>query len=86
MGAFSLAAGAAILPILLIVGVVVAVLGAIAALVALLVPAIPFILLGLMIWALMRKKPVSCQLTVDRCSRVESSVTVLTLTDLKRHY
>ena len=43
-----------ILPILLIVGVVVAVLGAVAALLALLVPAIPFILLGLMIWALMR--------------------------------
>lgn len=56
-GAFSLAAGAAILPILLIVGVVVTILGAIAAIVALLVPAIPFILLGLTIWAVMRKRP-----------------------------
>lgn len=56
-GAFSLAAGAAILPILLLVGVVVAVVGAIAALLALLVPAIPFLLLGLMIWAFMRRRP-----------------------------
>jgi hypothetical protein len=56
-GAFSLVAGAAILPILLTVGVAVAVIGAVAALLALLVPAIPFILLGLMIWALMRKRP-----------------------------
>jgi len=36
---------------------VVAVLGAIAALVALLVPAIPFVLFGLMIWAIVRKRP-----------------------------
>ena len=57
-GAFSLLAGVAILPILLMVGVAVAVIGAIAALLALVVPAIPFILLGLMVWALMRKRPV----------------------------
>jgi len=57
MGAFSLAAGAAIVPILLVVGVVVAVLGAIAAILALVVPAIPFVLLGLMIWAIVRKRP-----------------------------
>ena len=56
-GAFSLVAGAAIVPVLLTVGVAVAVIGAIAALLALLVPAIPFILLGLMVWALMRKRP-----------------------------
>ena len=56
-GAFSLAAGAALLPILLMVGVAVAVLGAIAAVLALLVPAIPFILLGLMVWALVRRRP-----------------------------
>jgi len=37
---------------------VVAVLGVIAAILALIVPAIPFILLGLMIWAIVRKKPV----------------------------
>ena len=56
-GAFSLLAGVAILPILLIIGVAVAVIGAIAALLALVVPMIPFILLGLMIWAFMRKRP-----------------------------
>jgi hypothetical protein len=58
-GLFSLAAGAAVLPILLVVGLVVAVVGAIAAFLALLVPMIPFILLGLMIWAFMRKRPVA---------------------------
>jgi len=58
-GMFSLAAGAAILPILLVVGLVVAVVGAIAALLAVLVPMIPFLLLGLMIWALMRKRPIA---------------------------
>ena len=46
MGAVGLAAGAAVLPILLIVGLAVVVLGAFAALLALLVPAIPFLLLG----------------------------------------
>jgi hypothetical protein len=58
MGVLSLAAVAAILPILLTVGLVVAAIGAVAALLALLVPAIPFILFGLMIWALIRKRPV----------------------------
>ena len=58
-GAFSLLAGAAILPILLLIGVVVAVVGAIAALLALLVPAIPFVLLGLMIWVFVRRRPVA---------------------------
>jgi uncharacterized membrane protein YbaN (DUF454 family) len=57
IGAVGLAAGATLLPILLLVGLVVAVLGAVAALLALLVPAIPFILLGLMIWAIVRKSP-----------------------------
>lgn len=56
-GAFSLVAGAAILPILLTVGLAVAAIGAIAALLALLVPAIPFVLLGLAIWAMTRKLP-----------------------------
>lgn len=58
-GAFSVAAGAALLPILLLVGIVIAVVGAIGALLALLIPAIPFLLLGLMIWAFMRKPPVT---------------------------
>lgn len=63
-GAFTLAAGAALLPILLAVGLIVAVLGAIAAVLALVVPAIPFILLGLAIWAFMRRP--SLQSTVGR--------------------
>ena len=61
MGAVSLAAGAAILPIVLTVGLAVAAIGAIAALFALLVPAIPFILFGLMIWAFVRRSPNSRQ-------------------------
>ena len=56
-GAIGLAAGAAAIPILLVVVAAVVVVGAIAALLALLVPAIPFILLGLAIWALVRKRP-----------------------------
>ena len=58
-GALGLVAGATLLPVLLVVGLAVAVLGAIAALIALLVPAIPFILLGLTIWAFTRKRPVA---------------------------
>jgi hypothetical protein len=54
VGAIGLAVG---LPILLVVVASVVVVGAIAALLALLVPAIPFILLGLAIWALVRKSP-----------------------------
>jgi len=56
-GAIGLAAGAAAIPILLVVVTAVVVFGAIAALLALLVPAIPFVLLGLAIWALVRKRP-----------------------------
>ena len=54
MGALGLAAGAAILPILLVVGGAVAVIGLVAALLALLVPAIPFVLLGFVIWAIVK--------------------------------
>lgn len=57
VGAIGLAAGAAAIPILLLVVTAVVVVGAIAAVLALLVPAIPFILLGLMIWAIVRKRP-----------------------------
>jgi hypothetical protein len=53
----SLAAGVTILPILLTVGLAVAAFAAIAALVALVVPLIPFLLFGLMIWALLRRRP-----------------------------
>jgi len=52
-GLFSLVAGVTVLPLLLAIGLVVAVVAAIAALLALLVPAIPFVLLGLMVWAVM---------------------------------
>jgi uncharacterized membrane protein YbaN (DUF454 family) len=54
MGAVSLAAGAAVLPILLVVGLAVVVLSALAAILALLVPAIPFILLGFVVWAIVK--------------------------------
>jgi hypothetical protein len=57
-GAFSLVAGAAMVPVLLMVGLVIAAIAAIAAVLALLVPALPFVLLGLMIWALTRTRPV----------------------------
>ena len=56
-GLFSFAAGITLLPVLLTVGVVVALVAAVGALLALLVPAIPFVLLGLMIWAVMRQRP-----------------------------
>ena len=56
-GTFSLVAGAAILPVLFMVGIAVAVIAAIGAVLAVLVPAIPFVLLGLMVWAIMRKRP-----------------------------
>lgn len=57
LGAVGLAAGAAVLPVLLFVAAAVVVVGAIAALLALVVPAIPFVLLGLMVWAVLRKRP-----------------------------
>ena len=56
-GAVGLAAGAVIVPLMLTIGLAVAVFGAIAALLALVIPAIPFLLLGLVVWALMRKSP-----------------------------
>ena len=56
-GAVGLAAGAALLPILLVVGGVVAVIGLFAAIIAVLIPAIPFLLLGLVVWAFMRRQP-----------------------------
>lgn len=59
LGAVGMAASAAALPILLIVGAGVVVIGLVAAVVAMLLPAIPFVLLGLMVWAIMRKRPVA---------------------------
>jgi hypothetical protein len=56
-GLFSVAAGAAILPIVLTIGLAVAAFAVIAAAVALLLPAIPFVLLGLVVWAMLRRSP-----------------------------
>ncbi len=57
LGAVGLAAGAVALPIVLLVVAAVVVVGAIATILALLIPAVPFILLGLLIWAVLRKRP-----------------------------
>ena len=56
-GLFRLDAGATLIPIVLTVGLVVAVFAAVAAIVALLIPAIPFVLLGLVVWAVTRRQP-----------------------------
>jgi hypothetical protein len=56
-GAVGLALGAAVLPLILIVLTAVAVIGVITTILALLLPAIPFVLLGLMLWAIFRKTP-----------------------------
>ena len=59
LGALGMAAGAVLLPVVLIALAAVAVVGVVATLLALLLPALPFILLGLMIWAIFfRKAPV----------------------------
>lgn len=57
MGGVGLVFSAALLPVVLIVGGVVAIVGLFAAIIALLIPAIPFVLLGLAIWAVMRRQP-----------------------------
>ncbi len=57
LGAVGLAAGAVALPIVLTVVAGIAVLGILAAVFALLLPAVPFVLLGLMVWAFMRRRP-----------------------------
>lgn len=59
LGAVGLAASAAALPILLVVVAAVAVIGIVGAVLALLLPAVPFVLLGLMVWAVVRKRPVA---------------------------
>ena len=59
LGAVGLAAGAALVPLLLVVLAVVAVVGLLLAALAVLLPAIPFVLFGLLIWAFMRKRPVA---------------------------
>ena len=59
LGALGMLAGAAFIPIVLVVIAGVAVVGLVAALLALLLPAIPFVLFGLLIWAMMRRRPVA---------------------------
>ena len=58
LGAVGLALGAAALPVILLVLTAVAVIGVVTTVLALLLPAIPFVLLGLMLWAIFRKTPV----------------------------
>jgi hypothetical protein len=57
VGAVGLALGAAALPIILLVVTAVAIIGVVTTILALLLPAIPFVLLGLMLWAIFRKSP-----------------------------
>ena len=59
LGALGMLAGVALIPIVLVVLAGVAVVGVVAAILALLLPAIPFVLFGLLIWALMRRRPVA---------------------------
>jgi hypothetical protein len=57
-GAVGMTLGLAVLPILLLVSGALVVFAVVATLVSLLIPAIPFVLLGLLIWALVKKTPV----------------------------
>ena len=58
-GLVSLVAGAALLPVLVIGALLVAAIAAVGAVLALLIPALPFILLGFVIWSYMRTRPVT---------------------------
>jgi hypothetical protein len=57
IGAVGLALGAAALPVILLALTAVAVIGVVTTILALLLPAVPFVLLGLMLWAIFRKTP-----------------------------
>ena len=57
LGALGLVAGAVALPVVLFGVVAVAVVGVLAAVLAILLPAVPFVLLGLLVWALFRRSP-----------------------------
>lgn len=56
-GTIGMALGLAALPILLLVVGGVLVFGLIAAIIGLMIPAIPFVLLGLLLWAIFRRNP-----------------------------
>jgi hypothetical protein len=55
LGAFGLAAAAVAVPVVLVALAGVAIVGIVAALLAVLLPAVPFVLLGLMLWAIFRR-------------------------------
>jgi hypothetical protein len=57
-GAVGMTVGLAALPILFVIVAALVVFALVATLVSLLIPAIPFVLLGLLIWALVKKTPV----------------------------
>lgn len=57
-GAVGMTLGLVALPILFIIGGAFVLFALLAALVSVLIPAIPFVLLGLLIWALVQKTPV----------------------------
>jgi hypothetical protein len=57
LGAVGLAVGAVAVPAVLAIVAVVAVLGLLAAALAFVLPAIPFVLLGLLLWAIFRRSP-----------------------------
>jgi hypothetical protein len=57
LGTLGLAAGALSLPVLAVVVGGVMFVGIVAAVLALMLPAIPFILLGLLLWAIFRRSP-----------------------------
>ncbi len=57
LGALGLAAGAVAVPALFVVVAAVVAVSLLGALLALLLPAIPFVLLGLMLWAMFRSRP-----------------------------
>ena len=57
MGAVGMGLGLAALPLLLLVLGGVLVFGLIAAIIGLMIPAIPFVLLGLLLWSIFKKSP-----------------------------
>lgn len=59
LGAVGMVAGVALVPIVLVVLAGAALVGLVAAALALLLPAIPFVLFGLLIWAIVRRRPVA---------------------------
>ena len=57
LGAVGMGLGLAALPLLLVIAGGVLIFGLIAAIIGLLIPAIPFVLLGLLLWSIFRRTP-----------------------------